>query len=118
MSDEMKMLSLEDIDNLGDCINTDTVHIKGVEGAVTVRGLSRAEMHLLTKKDGGKPSAETSDIFYLVHGVVNPKMEERHARKLMTSLGFNVLSPVISKISELSGVDKEAQKEAYKSLRE
>jgi hypothetical protein len=94
----------------------DNVEIAGV-GWVKVRGLSRGEMHLLTKKDGGNPSTRTADLFYLAHGLVEPKITEAHAEKLMDNIGFGSLQAVISKISELSGVDRTAQKEAYKSLR-
>jgi hypothetical protein len=95
----------------------DVAEIPGV-GAVRVRGLSRAELHLLTKKDGGNPRAETSDLFYFTHGLVEPKVTEAQAHAIFESMGFGALQPVIAKISELSGVSREAQKDAYKSLRD
>lgn len=93
-----------------------TAEIPGV-GLVKVRGLSRGELHLLSKKDGGDPSPETSDLFYFVHGLVEPKVTEAQARKIFDAIGFGAISPVISKITELSGVTRADQKEAYKSLR-
>lgn len=94
-----------------------TAEIKGV-GIVKVRGLTRAELHLLGQKDGGNPKPETSDIFYFTHGMVEPKITEAQARAIFKSVGFGVLIPVIAKISELSGVSKDDQKAAYKSLRD
>lgn len=95
----------------------DVAEIPGV-GLVKVRGLSRGELHLLTKKDGGNPSPETSDLFYFTHGMVAPKVTEAQARQIFESIGFGALQPVIAKISELSGVSRDDQKAAYKSLRD
>jgi hypothetical protein len=95
----------------------DVAEIKGV-GMVKVRGLTRAELHLLTKKDGGNPKAETSDLFYFTHGLVEPRVTEAQARAIFESMGFGALQPVIAKISELSGVSKDDQKAAYKSVRD
>lgn len=95
----------------------DVVEIPGI-GFVKVRGLSRGELHLLTKKDGGEPSAETSDLFYFVHGLVDPRVTETQARKIFDAIGYGTLQPVIAKISELSGVSRDDQKAAYKSFRD
>lgn len=93
----------------------DVAEIPGV-GTVKVRGLTRAELHLLTKKDGGNPSPETSDLFYFERGMVEPKVTEAQARSIFQSIGFGALQPVIAKISELSGVSRDDQKAAYKSV--
>jgi hypothetical protein len=95
----------------------DVAEIKGV-GFVKVRGLTRAELHLLTKKDGGQPKQDTSDLFYFTHGLVEPRVTDAQARAIFESVGFGAIQPVIAKISELSGVSKDDQKAAYKSLRD
>lgn len=110
-----EFVSVDDL--LAAKVPEDVAEIRGV-GYVKVRGLTRAELHLLSKKDGGNPKAETSDLFYFERGVVEPKVTEAQARRIFETIGFGAVAPVISKISELSGVSKADQKEAYKSLRD
>jgi hypothetical protein len=115
MTDAVEFASVEALLAAG--VPEDTAEIRGV-GMVRVRGLTRAELHLLTKKDGGNPKSETSDLFYFTHGMVEPRVTEDQARRIFESIGFGALQPVIAKISQLSGVSKDDQKAAYKSLRD
>lgn len=108
-----EVVSLDDL--LAARVPEDVAEIKGV-GLVKVRGLTRAELHLLTKKDGGNPSPETSDLFYFMRGMVEPKVTETQARAIFETMGFGAIQPVIAKISELSGVSRDDQKAAYKSV--
>jgi hypothetical protein len=118
MAEPVAMVDIVSLDALlAADVPVDVAEIPGV-GLVKVRGLTRAELHLLTKKDGGNPSAETSDVFYFTHGLVEPAVTESQARKVFESIGFGALQPVIAKISELSGVSRDDQKAAYKSLRD
>jgi len=89
------------------------VEIPGV-GTVRVRGLSRYEALSMRDVDG----AADTEVAMLALAMVDPPMTEDGVRAWQKASGPNEMTAVIDKVSELSGMDDDAAKEAYKSLRE
>lgn len=86
---------------------------------VMVRGLSRGEYMTWGGTAGESPTVETakrSEIYLLTHGMLEPKLSEDEAERLYESAPSSILSPIIAKIVDLSGIRRESAKEAYKSI--
>jgi len=83
-----------------------TIDIEGV-GEVRVRGLSRAEV-LLVSKSGG--NAELLERKILHHGVVDPQVSEKDVAVLQKNAPSGDLEKLVDAINELSGLGQGAQK--------
>lgn len=90
------------------------VEIPGV-GTVRVRGLSRHEM--LTAGRSESKGVEAMERIMLSYGMVDPQLGEDDVARWQKASPAAEIMPVVSKINELSGIGRDAQKEAYKSLR-
>jgi hypothetical protein len=97
----------------------DDVEVPGL-GWVRVRGLSRAEF--LGLREGidakkGNPVV-VAERRMIVAGMVIPKVTEAQVGKWMKKSGAVELDEVSNRISELSGIDLKAAKEAYRQQAE
>jgi hypothetical protein len=92
----------------------DEVEIPGV-GTITVRGLSRIEM---LHAGRGEPDPETMERRMLAIAMVDPPLTESEAGDWQNISPAGELMPVLAAINRLSGIGRDVQKEAYKSLRE
>jgi hypothetical protein len=93
----------------------DDVEIPGV-GTVRVRGLSRHEMLVAGRQESR--GVEAMERLMLHFAMVDPVLTEDEVARWQKCSPANELSPVVTRINELSGIGKDAQKEAYKSLRD
>lgn len=94
-------------------LSQDTVEVEGV-GTVTVRGLSRADVLDLRKRvDEEKIDFEHG---LVQAGMVDPAMSVEDVAAWQKASPAGELEAVTKKISELSGLTKEADKTAYKSV--
>lgn len=91
------------------------VEIPGV-GTIRVRGLSRYEM--LTAGRQESKGVLAMEKLMLHFGMVDPALTEDEVGRWQRCSPASEVSPVVAKINELSGIGKDAQKEAYKSLRD
>lgn len=87
------------------------VDVAGV-GTVRVRGLNRAEAMMIQEAKG----AATIERKLLALGMVDPTLTEAEAGQWQKAAPAGELEPVTEKISELSGLLVDSDKEAYKSL--
>lgn len=85
-------------------------------GTVTVRGLSRYEL-LLAGKGASESDVASVEQRMLSMAMVDPELSISEAETWQRVSPAGEIAPVVAKINELSGVTKQAQKEAYKSLR-
>lgn len=109
----MKILSKEELlanRNLPEAV----VEIPELGGSVRVRGLSRKEFLHLNEGDDGYDFEDRA----LAAGMLEPQLTVEEVSHLRTISPGMELQDVFMKINELSGVGKDAAKEAYKSLRE
>lgn len=90
------------------------VDIPGV-GTVRVRGLTRWELLTAGKQESKGPMA--MERIMLHFGMVDPALTEDEAARWQKCSPAGELMPVLARINELSGIGKDVQKEAYKSLR-
>lgn len=92
------------------------VELRGV-GVITVRGLSRYELLL-----AGKGIAEGDTVMMeqrmLSMALVDPELSEDDVAAWQKHSPAGEIIPVVAKINELSGIGRDIQKEAYKSLRD
>jgi hypothetical protein len=89
--------------------------IPGV-GTVTIRGLSRAELLLSGKhSDAGALVMERHMLHY---AMVDPAVSVADVEKWQRAAPAGELQPLVNKVNELSGIGRDVQKEAIKSLRE
>jgi len=106
----MKILSKEELlANRG--LPEDVVEIPGL-GSVRVRGLSRKEFLRLNEGDDGFDFEDRA----MSAGMLEPKLTIEEVSQLRDLSPGMELQAVFMKINELSGVGKDAAKEAYKSL--
>ena len=91
------------------------VEIPGV-GTVRVRGLSRHELLVHERERGNGTLAMESIMLSL--GMVDPALTRDEARQWHKVSQAYEIGPVIDRINELSGIGPNAQREAYKSLRD
>lgn len=97
----------------------DDVEVPGL-GWVRVRGLSRAEFLTLREgidPDKGNPTL-TAERRMVVIGMLIPKVTEAQVGKWMKKSNAVELDNVSNRISELSGIDLDAAKEAYRNQAE
>jgi hypothetical protein len=107
----MKILSKEELlANRG--LPEDVVEVPELGGAVRVRGLSRKEFLRLNEGDDGYDFEDRA----LAAGMLEPKLTIEEVSQLRDLSPGMELQEVVMKINELSGVGKDAAKEAYKSL--
>lgn len=88
-------------------LNTDTVEIEGV-GTITVRGLSRFELHLSSKKYPGDDIKQEQ--FVVSAAVLDPKLTEDDVATWQKMSGPDEINRVAKRINELSGIGKAAAK--------
>lgn len=85
-------------------------------GTIRVRGLSRVELLLAGKlSDQGVATMERRMLCY---GMVHPKVTEDEVQRWQESAPAGEIQPIIAVVNRLSGIGKDVQKEAYKSLRD
>lgn len=95
-------------------IPEDDVEILGV-GTIRVRGLSRWE--LLTAGRLESKGTIAMERAMLAFAMLDPQMTEDDIAAWQKNSQAGEIAPVIKKINELSGISREATKEAYKSVR-
>jgi hypothetical protein len=88
----------------------DEVQVPGV-GAVKVRGLTRAEVAKIGNRDGLEAERMAISL-----AMVDPVLTEDEVGQWQESAPAMEIQPVLVRINELSGLTKQAQKEAYKSV--
>ena len=88
------------------------VDIPGV-GTVRVRGLSRIEAILVQKCD----DIEARERKIISFGLVDPELSEHEAGRWQKASAASELESVTTVIANLSGLNADAAKEAYKSVR-
>lgn len=109
----MKILSKEELlANRG--LPEDVVEVPSLGGAVRVRGLSRKEFLRLNEGDDGFDFEDRA----MSAGMIEPKLTIEEVSALRDISPGMELQAVFMRINELSGVGKDAAKEAYKSVRE
>jgi hypothetical protein len=91
------------------------VEIEGV-GTVTVRGLSRYEL-LLSGKTAGD-DVLLAERRMVAMGMVDPEMTEADVLEWQKLSPAGEIMPVVEAINRLSGVTRQAQKEAYAAFRD
>ena len=120
-----RILSFEEIITAPD-IQEETVSVPEWGGAVTIRGLSKAEQQDLRKAStvvtivGGKEVESVDsyrlELLMLSHGLVEPKITKDQAESLKTKAAGPV-DRVLSAIVKASGMDPEAVKKAEAAFR-
>ena len=91
------------------------IDIPGV-GTVRVRGMSRWEMLTAGKLESkGTIAMERA---MLAFGMVDPAMTEDEVAQWQKASPASEIQPVVLKINELSGLGKEAPKEAFQDFRD
>jgi hypothetical protein len=88
------------------------VEIPGV-GTVRVRGLSRAEVMSIQNTAEGTEAIERK---MLALALIDPKLTEEEVGKWQHASVAGELEPVTHKVTELSGMGKDAAKDAYKEF--
>lgn len=88
----------------------DDVDIEGV-GTVRVRGLSRGETFKVQQIKG----TDAAEQRILAWGLLDPELTENEVRQWQDNSPAGEMEPVANKIRELSGLNKGADKESYKS---
>ena len=83
-------------------------------GTVRVRGLSRGEVFMTQQAKG----VEASERKIVAIGMVDPEMTEDEVRQWQRSSPAGEMEAVVDKISELSGLNKSAEKRAMASFRD
>lgn len=66
-----------------------------------VRGLTRGEARRIGAEN---MTAEDSEVFALVHAVLEPSLSEEEARRILTEKGFGPTERLLDEILELSGM--------------
>lgn len=93
------------------------VEIPG-KGTVTVRALTRAELHQVGA-DGNKgkprPNKEV-EALTIVYGLVDPQLDINEVQEWMDNCPMGEIQPVLDAIQEVSGMREAADKAAYKSV--
>ncbi len=90
------------------------VEIPGV-GTVLVRGLSRAELLLAGKHS--EAGALVMERHMLHYAMVEPAVSVGDVERWQRAAPAGELQPLVDKVNRLSGIGKDIQKEAIKSLR-
>lgn len=89
----------------------DVVPVPALGGGVRVRGLSRKEFLHLNEGDDGFDFEDRA----MAAGMLEPRLTVEEVAHLRTVSPGMELQDVFMKINELSGISKDAAKEAYKS---
>lgn len=90
------------------------VEIPGV-GTVRVRGLTRYEMQMIWKLEAGDEVKERKN---LALAMVDPPMSEAEVEAWQKSSPAGQINRVAMEVNRLSGIGRDAEKEAYKSVRD
>lgn len=90
-----------------------TVDLEGL-GTVRVRGLSRGEVFMTQQVKG----VEATERKIVAIGMLDPVMTEDEVRQWQRSSPAGEMEAVVDKISELSGLNKGAEKQAMQSFRD
>lgn len=90
------------------------VELEGV-GTVRVRSMTRGEY---LRFNEGEITSEEMDVLVLTACLVDPALSEDEVRGLMEAGAPKELAPIVNAILELSGLRKEATKEAVKTFPE
>lgn len=103
---------------LKESITQDEVELPG-KGSVVIRALTRHELHLCGKDGANKKlTAEEVEALTLHYAMVEPELDVTECREWIKVANSGEIQRVIDKVMEISGFDPEAQKKAYKSLRD
>lgn len=89
------------------------VEIEGI-GTVRVRGLSRAEALSIQKVAGS--GTDILERKMLALAMVSPRMTEGEVREWQEAAPAGELEPVTVKVQELSGINEDSAKAAYKEF--
>lgn len=113
-----KILSLEQIDSIDDTAPVE-VDVPAWGGSVLVRALTLQQISACTKRAqmaerGGQVHQEKRNAWFLVEGLVEPKLSIDVAEKWMTERAAGPVSIAFGRILELSGLT-EGAKDAAKS---
>lgn len=92
------------------------VTIKGQQGEVEVRGLTRAEV--LSIQSIGATNAAVMEQKLLAFAMVNPALTEDEVAQWQNTAPAGELEPISSAIQELSGLKVAALKEEIQQFRE
>lgn len=94
----------------------DTLVIDGI-GEIRVRGLSRGEV-FAAQKTTAKGDVDAMERRVMSIGMVDPPMTEDEVKQWQTSSPAGEMEAVSTKINELSGLTKTAEKAAYAEFRD
>lgn len=100
---------------LGQGLPEEDLEIEGV-GTIRIRALSRYEIMVAGKANPDDVLAMEQQMLSIA--VLDPKLTEKEVAQWQKSSPLGQVQEVIQAINRLSGVTKDSQKEAYKSLRE
>jgi hypothetical protein len=90
-------------------LKTEKIHLDGLEEPITVRGLSRAEMHVGSQIGERKGAAEQEQ-FLLSCALVDPAMSPEDVRAWQEGSPFGEINEVQKAVNRLSGIGKDATK--------
>jgi len=90
------------------------VEIEGV-GTLRIRALSRAEVLGLQNQDLSAPRMEQK---LLALALVNPRLTEDEVKRWQRAASVGELEPVTDAVMAVSGMNKDAAKEAVKTFRD
>jgi hypothetical protein len=99
---------------LNQTVPSGPVDIPGI-GTVTVRGMTRYEMQMLGKIEAGD---EVKERKILAMTMVDPTMSEGDVEAWQMCSPAGQINRVAMEVNRLSGIGRDAEKEAYKSVRD
>lgn len=91
----------------------DAVEVPGV-GTVRVRGLSRLDVLTMQRADRETPGAFERKMLSLA--LIDPELTEDDVERWQRAANPEEIDPVLDKVNELSALDKQAAKDAYKEF--
>lgn len=90
-----------------------SVELEGL-GTIKVRGLSRGEVFATQQAKG----VEAMERRIVALGIVDPPMSESEVREWQKCSPAGEMESVVDKIRELSGLNREAEKQAMQNFRD
>ncbi len=113
MADTLPVGSLETILSAKDIEDAKTVGVPDWGCSVVVRGLTRGGVRKM-REFIGEP--EEADLYVLLHGLVEPKLSEAEARKILIEKSHGATELVLSAILDASNLDPGAVRAAQNSF--
>lgn len=112
-------MALDKSSLLKESITTEEVELPARNGSVVVRALTRHELHMCGRDGSNKKlTAEEVEALTLHYAMVEPELDITECREWIKVANSGEIQLVIDKVMEISGFDAEAQKKAYKSVRD